>query len=235
MKQRYAELGKLKSLLFRTEIKNRRVSKIKAKLYHKIKKRDREREEKKLRDHLELIDPEAAQAIKDKEDLKMVEERLRVRHGAQSKFAKNLKRFQSMDDKGTRDAYHQAIQERNALVHRTQKKRGGDSDSDDSMDEGDSMSSESGQDVDMKKQKDKSNALKRIQAEIGSESASESVDESGESEMSEEGEENGKSFKMDFGDKKQTNNKSSKDKKTGIMGLKFMERAQAKEKEALKA
>jgi len=93
MKQRYAELGKLKSLLFRTEIKNRRVSKIKAKLYHKIKKRDREREDKKLRDHLELIDPEAAQAIKDKEDLKMVEERLRVRHGAQSKFAKNLKRF----------------------------------------------------------------------------------------------------------------------------------------------
>ena len=60
MEQRYAELGKLKSLLFKSEIKNRRVSKIKSKLYHKIKKRDKERENKKMRDHLELIDPEAA-------------------------------------------------------------------------------------------------------------------------------------------------------------------------------
>ena len=53
-------MGKLKSLLFKSEIKNRRVSKIKSKLYHKIKKRDKERENKKLRDHLEMIDPEAA-------------------------------------------------------------------------------------------------------------------------------------------------------------------------------
>jgi len=60
MEQRYQELSKLKSLLFKSEIKNRRVSKIKSKLYHKIKKRDKDREEKKLRDHLEVIDPEAA-------------------------------------------------------------------------------------------------------------------------------------------------------------------------------
>ena len=60
MQARYQELAKLKSLLFKSEIKNRRVAKIKSKLYHKIKKRDKEREEKKLRDHLEMIDPEAA-------------------------------------------------------------------------------------------------------------------------------------------------------------------------------
>lgn len=106
MESRYSELAKLKSLLFKSEIKNRRVSKIKSKLYHKIKKRDKEREEKKLRDHLELIDPETAQAYRDKEELKKVEERLRVRHGAQSKFAKKLKRFRNMDDKETRDEYH---------------------------------------------------------------------------------------------------------------------------------
>ena len=87
-------------------MKNRRVAKIKSKLYHKLKKRDKEREEKKLRDHLELVDPEAAQAYRDKEELRKVEERLRVRHGASSKFAKNLKRFRNMDDKGTRDQYH---------------------------------------------------------------------------------------------------------------------------------
>ena len=109
MEARYKELGKLRSLLFKSEIKNRRVRKIKSKLYHKLKNKDKDREEKKLRDHLELIDPEAAKVYREKEELKMVEERLRVRHGAQSKFAKNLKRFRNMDDKATRDQYHQVI------------------------------------------------------------------------------------------------------------------------------
>ena len=82
MSKRYQEMSKLRSLLFKSEIKNRRVSKIKSKLWHKIKKRDSDREAKKLRDHLELIDPEAAKAYREKEELKLVEERLRVRHGA---------------------------------------------------------------------------------------------------------------------------------------------------------
>jgi len=82
MQQRYQELNKLKSLLLKTEIKNRRVAKIKSKLFRKIKKRDKDREEKKLRDHLEMIDPEAAAIYREKEELKKVEERLRVRHGA---------------------------------------------------------------------------------------------------------------------------------------------------------
>lgn len=60
-----------------------------------------------------------AQAYRDKEELKYAEERLRVRHGVQSKFAKNLKRFQDMNDTQTRDAYHTLVQERNALVQRT--------------------------------------------------------------------------------------------------------------------
>jgi U3 small nucleolar RNA-associated protein 14 len=42
-------MARLKSLLFRQEIKNRRISKIKSKLYHKLKKKDKEREEEKLR------------------------------------------------------------------------------------------------------------------------------------------------------------------------------------------
>jgi len=147
MQARYQELGKLRSLLFKSEIKNRRVHKIKSKLYHKLKNKDKDREEKKLRDHLELIDPEAAKAYREKEELKMVEERLRVRHGAQSKFAKNLKRFRNMDDKATRDQYHTLIQERNALVHKTKgvsKEDGNESDvssqgDDDSEDDEDAI------------------------------------------------------------------------------------------------
>ena len=106
LRQRYEELNKLKSLLFRSELKHKRVSKIKSKLYHKLKKKDKDREEKKLREYMEEIDPEAAKAYREKEELKVIEERLRVRHGTTSKFAKNLKRFKNMDDKETRDAYH---------------------------------------------------------------------------------------------------------------------------------
>ena len=69
VESRFKELAKLKSLLFKSELKNRRVAKIKSKLYHKIKKRDKEREEKKLRDHLEMIDPEAAAVYREKEEL----------------------------------------------------------------------------------------------------------------------------------------------------------------------
>jgi U3 small nucleolar RNA-associated protein 14 len=38
-------MARLKGLLFRQEIKNRRVSKIKSKLFHKLKKKERERDE----------------------------------------------------------------------------------------------------------------------------------------------------------------------------------------------
>lgn len=109
---RYGEISKLKSLLFRQEMKKKRVSKIKSKLYHKLKRKETDREEKKLREYLEQVDPEAAQAYRDKEELKKVEERLRMRHGVQTKFAKNLKRFKNMDDKDTKDAYHEAMRDK---------------------------------------------------------------------------------------------------------------------------
>ena len=162
MEARYKELGKLRSLLFKSEIKNRRVRKIKSKLYHKLKNKDKDREEKKLRDHLELIDPEAAKIYREKEELKMVEERLRVRHGAQSKFAKNLKRFRNMDDKATRDQYHTLIQERNELVHKTKgvsREQGGNESSVSSHESDDS----SDEDNEIKKK-----AIKRMQDELNS-------------------------------------------------------------------
>ena len=100
-------------MLFRQEHKKKRIAKIKSKLYHKLKKKETDREEKKLREYLEQVDPEAAQAYRDKEELKRVEERLRIRHGAQSKFAKNLKRFhKSMDDDATKEMYHEAMRDR---------------------------------------------------------------------------------------------------------------------------
>jgi U3 small nucleolar RNA-associated protein 14 len=109
----------MKSLLFRQEMKNRRVAKIKSKLYHKLKKREKDREEKKLIDYLEQIDPEAAQAYRLKEEQKKVEERLKLRHSSNNKFSKTLKRFGGMENESLKDAFNEMIREKNALKQRT--------------------------------------------------------------------------------------------------------------------
>lgn len=119
IQQKYDEMARMKGLLFRQEIKNRRIAKIKSKLYHKLKKKEREREEDKIRQYMAEVDPEAAKAYTEKAELKKVEERLRMRHGTGTKFAKNLKRFRGMDDQETRDAYLQIVLDRQELTKRT--------------------------------------------------------------------------------------------------------------------
>ena len=53
LKKRFEDLKKVKHLLFQKEIENKRKSKIKSKLYHKIKKKNKEREENHLLAQLE--------------------------------------------------------------------------------------------------------------------------------------------------------------------------------------
>ena len=119
LEQRYQQIAQMKHLLFRQEHKNRRISKIKSKLYHKLKKRDKEREEKKLIEYLETIDPEAAENYRMKEEHKKVEERLKLRHSSNNKFSKTLKRFGGMENDNVREAFNEMIQEKNNLKSRT--------------------------------------------------------------------------------------------------------------------
>ena len=44
-------------------MKNKRVKKIKSKLYHKLKRKEKTREEGKMRTYLEEVDPEAAERM----------------------------------------------------------------------------------------------------------------------------------------------------------------------------
>ena len=233
LKERFAELARLKSLLFKSEMKNRRVSKIKSKLYHKIKKRDKDREEKKLRDYMEQIDPEAAKAYAEKQELQRVEERLRVRHGVQSKFAKNLKRFQSMDSKETRDAYHQVAQERNALVRKTKQTTRNERNSSSEGMSSDGSDSEADEDEAKAKQK----TIDRIRAEVGSDGGEEEGSGSDGSDSDSSAKDpHGAVRTMNFDDAaRQGRAKKTQDESgRGIMGLKFMQRAEEREKEALK-
>ena len=119
LEQRYNQLSKMKHLLFRQEHKNKRIKKIKSKLYHKLKKKDKTREEGKLKAYLEEIDPEAASQYAKAEELKMAEERLRLRHGGHKKWARDMRRFKGkMEDKETREQYHEMIREKNKLKDR---------------------------------------------------------------------------------------------------------------------
>ena len=196
-------MSRLKGLLFRQEIKNRRVAKIKSKLYHKLKKKEREREEEKLKQYMMEVDPEAAKAYQEKVELKAVEERLRARHGTGTKYAKNLKRFRGMDDKETRDAYHQAVLDRQALTQKRQK-----------VDQSES-SSESDGDSEMSEGELREKAAKQMEEELNS------SDESEDQEMSDNDED---VIKMDFS--KQDKNKPKKAQEKGIQAMKFMKKSE---------
>jgi len=131
-------------------LKNRRLSKIKSKLYHKLKKREKERESKKLLDYLEQIDPEAAGAYREKEEQKKVEERLKLRHASNNKFAKTLKRFGGgVENENVREMFQEMMKEKQMLRDRTkrtttQARREGES----SDEEYDSEEEESGEEED---------------------------------------------------------------------------------------
>jgi U3 small nucleolar RNA-associated protein 14 len=147
LEQRYQQLAKVKTLLFRQEAKNKRIKKIKSKLYHKLKKKDKQREENKVRAYLEEADPEAAAEIQHKEELKMAEERLRLRHGGHKKWARDMRRFKGkMEDTETREQYHEMMREKNALKDRQSRTRKTveevDSDDDSDSDDSDQSASE---------------------------------------------------------------------------------------------
>ena len=73
----------------------------------------------KVRAYLEEADPEAAAEIAHKEELKMAEERLRLRHGGHKKWARDMRRFKGkMEDTETREQYHEMMREKNALKDR---------------------------------------------------------------------------------------------------------------------
>ena len=46
-----------------------------------------------MRTYLEEVDPEAAAQLAEKDELKMAEERLRLRHGGHKKWARDMRRF----------------------------------------------------------------------------------------------------------------------------------------------
>ena len=57
-----------------------------------------------MKSYLQEVDPEAAAELARKDELKMAEERLRLRHGGSTKWGKEMRRFKSkMDNREIRE------------------------------------------------------------------------------------------------------------------------------------
>lgn len=215
LEDRVRQVSKMKSAIFQNQMKSKRIKKIKSKLYHKLKNKAKARDETKLLSQLEEIDPEAADEYRKKQEEKRVEERIGMRHGTKTKFARNLKRFGNIAEGSGKDKFNTMLQTREDLkqkvksVNRPDGEEGSDSDSYFSSDD------------DEKAIKQK--AKEMIEAEVGAEDDKE--------EDSESDSEGPIELKFSEGD---INKKKAEAKKTGIDGMAFMKKAAEKEETLLK-
>lgn len=135
VKDRQNRLAKMRSLLFRHELKSKHIKKIKSKTYHRLMKKDR----LKAASAEEIqMDPEAAKEHAMKQEFKRAEERMRLKHKNSSKWAKRiLKRGLNVQDEGTRAALTEQLHQHALLTRKMNSMNDGSSSSDDSSDEDD--------------------------------------------------------------------------------------------------
>ena len=139
MQKRYNEIKRYKALLFQKEISNRRKAKIKSKLFHKINKRRKEKEEMKVLQDLSQIDPEAVKNYLEKKKENRIEERMNLKHSINSKFQKTVKRFNLQNDQQIKEAIKENFALRDKLL---QKVKGEDEDDEDNEEEFEELESQ---------------------------------------------------------------------------------------------
>ncbi|TKV96189.1 hypothetical protein SEVIR_9G413200v4 [Setaria viridis] len=131
VRERQNRLAKMRSLLFRHEMKAKRVKKIKSRTYHRMLKKDK----LKVASAEFEADPEAIKDYAMKQEFKRAEERMTLKHKNTSKWAKRiLKRGLSVQDEGTRAAITAQLQQ-NALLTRKMNSMKDDSSSEESSDD----------------------------------------------------------------------------------------------------
>lgn len=83
MRKRTNELRMMRELMFRDERRAKRIKKIKSKQYHKIKKKERLRNQ-------ELVEGSDMESDPEDHDMKRAEERMNLKHKTQSKWAQSM-------------------------------------------------------------------------------------------------------------------------------------------------
>ncbi|OAY80691.1 U3 small nucleolar RNA-associated protein 14 [Ananas comosus] len=131
VKERQNRLAKMRSLLFRHEMKAKHIKKIKSKTYHRILKK-----EKLKAASAELqVDPEVAKEYAMKQEFKRAEERMTLKHKNSSKWAKRiLQRGLNVQDEGTRAAIAEQLHQHALLTRKMNSMKDDTSSSDESTD-----------------------------------------------------------------------------------------------------
>uniref|UniRef100_A0A5B7CB94 U3 small nucleolar RNA-associated protein 14 n=1 Tax=Davidia involucrata TaxID=16924 RepID=A0A5B7CB94_DAVIN len=145
VKDRQNRLAKMRTLLFRHEMKAKRIKKIKSKTFHRLLKKDRL---KAVAAEMEM-DPEAVKELAMKQEFKRAEERMTLKHKNSSKWAKRiLKRGLTVQDEGTRTAISEQLNQ-HALLTRKMNSMKDNTSSDESSDEDDRDEISAGSDQDV--------------------------------------------------------------------------------------
>jgi len=200
LKKRYEEIKKIRFLLFQKEHNSKRKAKIKSKLYHKIKKKQREREEKDLLEKLGEVDPSAVNAYLEKKNIDRIKERIELKHSFNSKFSKTVKRYNLQSDLNVKEAIKENLKLRDELM---KKVEGKDSENEDEDEEGENYENE-----------DEEN-------EIGYDEENDNEDEEGNYNDQKI---NKTDLLLNFDEEESSAKKNNKDKdKKGVWAMKFME------------
>ncbi|GMI69439.1 hypothetical protein like AT4G02400 [Hibiscus trionum] len=132
-------VAKMRSLLFRHEMKQKRIKKIKSKTFHRLKNKDK----LKVASVEMLMDPEAAKEQARKQEFKRAEERMTLKHKNKSKWARRiLERGLNAQDEGTRAAMAEQLHHHALLTRKINTVNDSSSGSDSSSDEDDEGSNE---------------------------------------------------------------------------------------------
>ncbi|KAJ3209784.1 hypothetical protein HDU67_005936 [Dinochytrium kinnereticum] len=125
LERRRAELAKMRSLLFYSEQKQKKIAKIKSKVYRKLQKKAKEKAGATA-EELAGVDPELAKEMLLKQHADRIKERMTLKHKGGSKWAKDM---MSRRDRGagTREAL---MDQFNRHAELTKKITGLDSDDD---------------------------------------------------------------------------------------------------------
>ncbi|XP_050363298.1 uncharacterized protein C57A7.06 [Argentina anserina] len=133
-KERQNRIAKMRSLLFRHELKSKHIKNIKSKTYHKIMKKDK----LKANSLQSLMDPEASKELSMKQEYERAKERMTLRHKGGSKWIKRIKeRGVDVQDDGTRAAIAEQQHLHAQLTRKMNSMKDSDTSSDDISDDDD--------------------------------------------------------------------------------------------------
>ena len=151
---RKTQLRQLRALMFYEEQKNKRVKKIKSKLYRKIRKKQKQKMEADVAAQMGDLDPEWAREEEEAQAMTRAQERFTLKHKNMGKWAKQAIKRGGTTNEGVKEALNDHVKLDGKLRRKMNKMHTGDnSDSDTDDDSDDEHGDENGDRLGMEARK----------------------------------------------------------------------------------